>query len=220
MKLLWISPRGEGIDLATRVRAAGNQVVVYGEGAGLPLVQQKDLYKFAELADLCVIDGSFPLVRTRRSWRPHQDALFFDELRRAYGVKALGPTPTVDLLVGDRRYLRKWCAKLGIAYQHPGSNSEVAGLDDSAAGDNAGGQERASVSDFSTGAWFRGNDIIPPGPLLSGWAPLFKSVGFRGYFELVGSIGANGPVISRASATWPTDIPEGAELDFLLKMSE
>lgn len=198
MKLLWISPRGEGIDMASRIRESGNQVVVYGEGAGLPLVQQKDLYKFAELADLCVIDGSFPLVRTRRSWRPHQDALFFDELRRAYGIKALGPTPTIDLLAGDRRYLRKWCGKLGIAFDH----------------------ERASVSDFASGAWFRGNEVVPPGPLLACWVPLFKSVGFRGYFELSGTVGLNGPVVSTASATWPDDIPAGSELDFLLKMAE
>ena len=215
MKLLWISPRGEGLDLATRLRESGNQVVVYGEGAGLPLVQQKDLYKFAELSDLCVIDGSFPLVRTRRSWRPHQDALFFDELRRAYHVSALGPTPTIDLLTGDRRYLRKWCGKLGIAYEQPG----LARLLESSATGEGTGPQRAGMSDFSTGAWFRGADIVPPGPYLASWQPLFKSVGFRGWFELSGYVGPDGPVVTGANANWPSDIPEGSELDFLIKMS-
>lgn len=216
MKLLWISPRGEGLDLATRLRESGNQVVVYGEGAGLPLVQQKDLYKFAEISDLCVIDGSFPLVRTRRSWRPHQDALFFDELRRAYNVTALGPTPTIDLLVADRRYLRKWCGKLGIAYEHAG----LAGTDEvNPEGGDGQRPLRPSVSDFATGAWFRGSDIIPQGPLLASWQPLFKSVGFRGWFELTGYIGESGPVITGASSAWPSDLPDGQELDFLKKMA-
>lgn len=204
MKLLWISPRGEGLDLATRLRESGNQVVVYGEGAGLPLVQQKDLYKFAELSDLTVIDGSFPLVRTRRSWRPHQDALFFDELRRAYHVTALGPTPTVDLLAGDRRYLRKWCGKLGICYEHAGE----------------GGAPSGELSNFSTGGWFRDKDVVPAGPLLLSWVPLFKSVGFRGWFELTGYIGEDGPVVTGANTSWPEEvIPAGNELDFILKMA-
>lgn len=196
MKVLMVSPRGEGADLATRLRETGNAVVVYGESANLPLVSQPDLYKFAKASDLVLIDGSFPLVRTRRSYRPHQDALFFDELRRAYDIKALGPTPTVDLLVGDARYLRKWCAKLGIAYDRD-----------------------AQGEPWSTGAWFRDKDIVPPGPLLASWQPLFKAVGFRGWFELVGSIGQDGPVVSGATASWPVDqIPVGQEADFLLKM--
>ena len=213
MKLLWISPRGNGLDLATRLREAGNQVVVYGEGAGLPLVKQKDLYKFAELSDLTVIDGSFPLVRTRRSWRPHQDALFFDELRRQYHTVCLGPTPTIDLLVGDRRYLRKWCAKLGISYEP----QRVAGLDRTAV---SGPADASTVSHFSTGAWFRDKDIVPPGPYLASWQPLFKSVGFRGWFQLTGYVSEAGPVIQSATADWPVeDLPTGSELDFLIKMA-
>src|SRR5678815_6021172 len=141
MKVLWVSPRGDGSVLAERLKAAGHQIVVYGEAAGLPLVDQKDLYTFAKASDLVVVDGPFPVVRTRRSWRPHQDSLFFDELRRTYNFTALGPTPTVDLLVGDRRYLRKWCAKLNIPY------------DVDAQGDP-----------WTSGAWFRENLILPPGP--------------------------------------------------------
>lgn len=214
MKILWISPRGNGLDLASRLRVAGNQIVVYGEGAGLPLVKQKDLYKFAELSDLTVIDGSFPLVRTRRSWRPNQDALFFDELRRQYNTICLGPTPTVDLLVGDRRYLRKWCGKLGIAYE-----PRMDRLDQQSE-PNSDATVRDQLSDFSTGAWFRDKDIIPPGPLLASWQPLFKSVGFRGWFSLTGYVGKDGPVVQSASADWPVgDLPDGQELDFLKRMA-
>lgn len=193
MKILWISPRGDGAVLAERLRESGNQVVVYGEAANLPLVRQPNLFQFAKASDLVVVDGSFPLVRTRRSWRPHQDALFFDELRRTYDITALGPTPTVDLLCGDRRYLRKWCSKLNIPY------------DPSAEGDP-----------WSSGAWFRNNEIIPPGPYLDAWKPLFKSVGFRGYYELNGVVTPDGPVVQSASSAWPADqIPAGLETEFL-----
>lgn len=202
MRILWVSPRGDGAVLAGRIRTAGHQLVVYGEGAGLPLIQQPQLWTFAKASDLVVVDGSFPVIRTRRSWRPHQDALFFDELRRAYDITALGPTPTIDLLCGDRRYLRKWCAKLGISYA-PGAD------------------ETSSSEPWSSGAWFRANDVIPNGPYLEPWKPLFKSVGFRGYFELNGYVSSEGPVVTSVSSNWPLDsIPEGREADFLLSMAK
>ena len=192
-----VSPRAEGADLATRLRETGHAVVTYGEAVGLPLVAQKDLYQFARASDLVVVDESFPLVRTRRSYRPHQDALFFDELRRAYDIKALGPTPTIDLLIGDARYLKKWCGKLGIAYD-----------------------TKADGESWSSGAWFRKDDVIPPGPLLESWKPLFKAVGFRGWFELRGVIGADGPIVQAAVSTWPVEqIPAGQEADFLRRIS-
>lgn len=197
MKILWVSPKGDGIQLADRLSSAGNQVVLYGEGAGLPLVQQKDLFVFAKMSDLVVVDSSFPVVRTRRSWRPHQDALFWDELRRQYEINAIGPTPTIDLLVGDKRYLRKWCGKLGIPFD-----------------------QQAEGDPWSSGAWFRENEIVPPGPYMEPWKPLFKSVGFHGWFELFGVIGPDGPVVKAADSTWPIEqIPEGKELDFLQRVA-
>jgi hypothetical protein len=191
---------------------------MYGEGAGLPLVNQKDLYKFAKLSDLVVVDGSFPVVRTRRSWRPHQDALFFDELRRQYGITTLGPTPTIDLLSGDRRYLRKWCGKLGIAYDTDRDTGVASGLPE--VGGIAEGAGRGSRETWFTGGWFRDKDIIPPGPYLQSWAPLFKSVGFRGYFQLDGYISESGPVVTSATASWPVaDIPADHEVEFLTRMA-
>lgn len=197
MKILWVSPQGAGLDLAHRLQEK-HQVVVYGEGAKLPLVKQQDLYTFAKASDLVVVDGPFPVVRTRRSWRPHQDALFFDELRRQYDVTALGPTPTVDLMVGDRRYFRKWCERLHVPY-------------------NA----TAEGPRWSSGGWFKGNEVIPTGPYLDVWKPVFKSVGFRGYFELHGVMLPEGPVVSSCTASWHAqDVPAGREVEFLQEMAK
>lgn len=199
MKILWVSPLGAGIDLANRLKDT-HQVVVYGEGARLPLVKQQDLYTFAKHSDLVVVDGPFPVVRTRRSWRPHQDALFFDELRRQYNVTALGPTPTVDLMVGDRRYFRKWCERLRVPYS---ATTDI------------------GSKSWSSGGWFKGNEVIPPGPYLDVWKPVFKSVGFRGFFELHGYLGSDGPIVTGCSASWyAQDVPEGREAEFLQEMAK
>ena len=199
MKILWISPQGEGVLLAERLRDSGHTVIIYGEAVGFPLVKQANLYQFAKASDLLVVDGNFPLVRTRRSWRPHQDALFLDELRRAYHIKALGTTPTIDLLIGDPRYLRKWCERLTIPY----TKDEIVG------------------ESWTSGGWFRANDIIPNGPYLAAWKPLFKSVGFRGWFEMSGVMSQDGPIVTGASGGWPSEtIPEGQEADFLNRMAQ
>lgn len=203
MKVTWISPQGAGLEIAKRVRDAGHQVVVYGLEGELPRVEKQDLFTFASAADLVVVDGTFPVERTRRnggrvgrSWRPDRDALFVDELRRKHDVQALGPTPTVDLLVGDRRYLRKWCERLSIPYAPD-----------------------AEGAAWSSGAWFKDNEIVPPGVYLESWKPLFKSIGFRGWFELEGVMTKDGPAVQRCNAHWPTyQIPLGREAEFLLSM--
>src|SRR3990172_9037013 len=198
MKILWISPRGDGAEIAGRILRRGHQLVLYGEGAGMPLVRQADLWAFARVTDLAVVDSSFEVVRNKRSWVPHRDALFFEELRRKHHFVALGPTPTVDLLVGDRRYLRKWCRTLGIPYVP---------------------ETPDGTEPWSSGAWFRKNDVIPPGPYLQEWVPLFKSIGFRGWFALHGYIGEDAPVVTACSSSWPPEsIPEGREAEFLLEM--
>lgn len=197
MKVLWVSPTGSGLSVAQRVRDAGHQVVSYGGETDLPKIEQAYVYTFAKAADLVVVDGAFPVEKTKRSFKPSKDSLFFDEVRRNHDIIALGPTPTVDLLVGDRRYFRKWCERLGIAYSPSTDNS------------------------WSSGAWFRANEIVPPGPYLDAWKPIFKAVGFRGWFALHGEVTASGPVVSGCSASWePSTIPEGREADFLLEMSK
>lgn len=199
MKILWCSPTGAGLDVARRTMNAGHTLAVYGESADLPAITAQATYAFAKAADLVVVDSPFPLERTRRSWKPTAASTFVEELRRKHAVVALGPTPTVDLLVGDRRYLRKWCERLGIPVQHIG---DVLG------------------PEWSSGGWFRENDVIPPGPYLESWKPLFKSIGFRGWFQLDGRMTPDGPVVQSASATWSADaVPEGREAEFLVGMA-
>lgn len=196
MRILWVSPTGSGLSVAQKVRDAGHQVVAYGQTENIPTVGQDYLFTFAKAADLVVVDGPFKLEQNRRSWKPAKDALFFDEVRRHHDIVALGPTPTVDLLVGDRRYFRKWCHRLAIPYAPHTDGS------------------------WTSSAWFRGNDVVPPGPYLDAWKPLFKAIGFRGWFELQGEVGKNGPVVSACSAQWaPQAIPEGREAEFLKEMS-
>jgi hypothetical protein len=196
LKVLWVSPTGSGLSVAQRVKAAGHQVVTYGTGEDMPTIDTPHLFTFAKAADLVIVDGPFPLTPNKRSLMPARDALFFDEVRRNHDIVALGPTPTVDLLVGDRRYFRKWCDRLSIPYA------------------------RDAAGDWTSGAWFRANDIVPPGPYLESWKPLFKAVNFRGWFELKGEMTAGGPVVSSCSAVWtPETIPAGREADFLLEMS-
>ncbi len=197
MKVVWISPAGAGADLVTSIRTAGHQVVSYGQPVGVPEVPQSGLAQACWVADLVVVDGPHPAQRTVSSWRPSTDSLFFDELRRHHKVTALGPTPTIDLLVADARYLRKMCRRFDVPY------------DAAADGDP-----------WASGAWYRAKEIVPPGPLLLPFAPLFKSVGFRGWFELTGRLGRDGPVVTGASATWPAEtIPTERTAEFLTRLA-
>jgi len=119
--------------------------------------------------------------------------LFFDELRRHHRVTALGPTPTIDLLVADARYLRKMCRRFDVPY------------DAAAEGDP-----------WSSGGWYRSREVVPPGPLLEPWTPLFRSIGFRGFFRLAGVMTPTGPVVTGASADWPADaVPLDRTAEFL-----
>lgn len=198
MKIAWVSPEGQAATVARRVRDAGHHIVVYPATIpNLPSIQKHQLAPFCQVADLVVVDGPFPLEQTRRSWKPSRESIFIDELRRHYAVNAIGPTPTVDLLVGDPRYLRKNCYRLGIPY------------DRDAQGDP-----------WSSGAWFQKDSIIPDGPFVRNFLPIFKAVGFRGWFELIGVIQDGIPVVTSCQAVWAEDtIPDGREADFLLEMA-
>ena len=197
MKVAWISPKGYGLGIARSIRDQGHQIVVYSPLLhDLPTVEKHQLAFFSQKADLVVIDGPFPLEPTRHSWKPAREAVFIDELRRHYNVLALGPTPTVDLLVGDARYLRKNCRRLGIPYDR-GGTGEL----------------------WTSGAWFRKDAIIPDGPFVRSFLPIFKAVGFRGWFELTGVLQEGIPVVSGCQAVWAEDtIPEGREAEFLQQM--
>lgn len=135
MKVLWVSPTGAGVEASRSLTAAGHTLVGYGPvGDLMPTIEKAALYPFAAQADLLVVDGPFPLVKTPSSWRPSQESLFIEELRRHHGVQAIGPTPTIDLLVGDERYRRKWCRRLSLPYDNTAPPGElVAGFEDDAA---------------------------------------------------------------------------------------
>lgn len=198
MKCLWVSPEGNGQPIAEALVHQGHTVVSWGPNAipGVNAVDRHALAPFAQAADLVVVDGPFPLTQTRRSWRPSNESLFFDELRRHYRVIALGPTPTIDLMVGDARYLRKICGRFAIPY---------------GAGDG---------EPWSSGAWFFGAHVIPEGPYLKALAPLFRSVGFRGWLELCGVVTDDGPTVQTCNASWPLDvIPDNTEARWLETMA-
>lgn len=199
MDVLLFTQADAGLPLAQRLRDGGHRVAVYGPGGDL---DKPRLYTFVRHADLSVVDAPFPLEPTSHgSWRPSADAIFVEEVRRHHKALAVGPTPTIDLLVGDARYLRKWCGRLGITYSRTPAPPEA--------------------DPWSSGAWFRERDVIPAGPYLSMWQPLFKSVRFRGWFELLGYIGATGPIVTACSAVWPPEsIPEGREGDFLMELAK
>lgn len=198
MKIVWVSPRGDNLSVAGILQSQGHQVVTYGITGELPVVPKAGLAQAAVVADLVVVDGPHLLERTRRSWKPSQDALFFDEMRRKHGVTALGPTPTIDLLVGDRRYLRKTCTRFGVPF------------DLTALGEP-----------WMSGAWFKAHEIIPPGPYLDPFAPLFKAVGFRGWFQLQGVMTTDGPMVQSADASWAADtVPTGLEYSWLKMLSQ
>ena len=164
---------------------------------GVPEVPQPGLAQACRVADLVVVDGPHPAEKTPSSYRPSKDSLFFDELRRHHKVTALGPTPTIDLLVADRRYLRKMCRRFDVPF-------------------NTG----AEGDPWLSGAWFQLNNVIPPGPYLAPWVPLFKSIGFKGWFALTGYLTPDGPVVTGASADWPADtVPTERTAEFLQKLA-
>lgn len=196
MKILWVSPEGAGKVTAESLKSQGHGIVAWGSGAGtldVPLIQQSALTAFATVADLVVVDGPFPLVRTNRSWRPCTQSLFFDELRRKHAIRALGPTPTVDLLCADVRYFKKWLKRLAIPYVD---------------------HKPADTAWISSG-WFHGSAVTPTGPYLEPWKPLFKSVGFRGHFAVAGI----GESLTACDARWNSVlVPEGREAEFLVSL--
>jgi hypothetical protein len=129
MKIVWVSPHGDGWSIAAKLREAGNRVVYFcpdqknKNGASyLPRVTNATWLGYAERSDLVIVDGNFNSRATRRSWEPSDFVRDLQQLRHK-GVRVIGPTPTSELLENDPRYLRKVLKKCGL---QPG-NLEVSG---------------------------------------------------------------------------------------------
>jgi len=120
MKILWVSPWGDGWSIAARMRDAGNKVVYFcpdpenknGQGY-LPTVAEANWLSFAERSDLVIVDGNFPSRTTRRSWEASDYVKDLQQLRHK-GITVLGPTPTTELIENDPRYLRKVLGRVGL----------------------------------------------------------------------------------------------------------
>lgn len=120
MRILWMSPEGDGWGIAYKLREAGHKVVYWGpdpenkNGLGLlPRIPEADWQDYAKRSDLVVVDANFASRRTRRSWEPSDEVLELQSLRR-HGVHIIGPTPTTELFQNDRRYQRKLLARSGL----------------------------------------------------------------------------------------------------------
>lgn len=118
MKIVWVSPNGDGWSLAYRLRELGNKVVLYNptnkNGLGyLPQVTQAAWMDYAKKADLVVCDGVPDSRRTRRSWSSSDLSVDLQQLRHG-GVAVLGPTPTTELIHNDPRYRKKILGRYGF----------------------------------------------------------------------------------------------------------
>lgn len=134
MKILWVSPFGDGWSIAYRLREAGNRVVYAnlaenGNGRGfLPEVPRplENWPHFARRADLVFVDATPPSRRTRRGGFEASDVSLELARLRFAGVPVIGPTPTTELLQNDPRYQRKILARLGLPVPGaPGDESEI-----------------------------------------------------------------------------------------------
>lgn len=120
MKIVWVSPNGDGWSLAYRLRELGNKVVLYNpknkNGQGyLPQVTSAAWLDYARKADLVICDGVPDSRRTRRSWSSSDLSVDLQQLRHS-GVPVLGPTPTTELLHNDPRYRKKILSRHGLDY--------------------------------------------------------------------------------------------------------
>jgi len=118
MRIMWVSPHGDGWGIAYRLRQAGHKVVLYNpknkNGAGyLPQATDATWYDLAKKSDLLVCDGTPDSSHTRRSMEASDLVRALAQLKHD-GVPYTGPLPTTELLENDPRYLAKHCARLAI----------------------------------------------------------------------------------------------------------
>ena len=129
MKIVWVSPFGDGWAIAYRLREAGHKVVYVplngtrnGEGF-LPRLDPAEHWQdYAKKADVTFVDATPASRRTRRSYEPSDLSLELARLRH-FGVPLIGPTPTSELIQNDPRYFRKTMRRLGLLSDAGGVSS-------------------------------------------------------------------------------------------------
>lgn len=129
MKIVWISPQGDGWSLAYRLRELGNRVVLYNpknkNGQGyLPEVTSAAWMDYGMKADLVVCDGVPDSRRTRRSWSASDLSVDLQQLRHS-GIPVLGPTPATELLHNDLRYRKKILLRHNLDYVQDGVEDAI-----------------------------------------------------------------------------------------------
>ena len=131
MKMLWLSPYGDGWSIAAKIRDAGHKVILVSpaenqNGVGyLPKVAlEADWLPYAMKSDVVVVDNAFPSRRTKRSWNPSNEALLLTDIKRK-GVPVMGPLPTMELLENDERYARKILQRFALPYLQGGDDNAI-----------------------------------------------------------------------------------------------
>lgn len=121
MRIMWISPFGDGWSIAAKLRDSGNKVVYFcpdpknKNGSGyLPRVSEAEWMDYAKRSDLVVVDNNFESRRTRRSFAPSRYVEDLGAIRRLPNVQYIGPVPTSELIENDPRYQAKIAKRLGL----------------------------------------------------------------------------------------------------------
>lgn len=120
MKVLWLSPYGDGWSIAAKLRTGGEKVILVspkdnrnGEGYLPKIALETDWLSYAEKSDVVIVDNVFPSLQTKRSWNPSQESLGLATIKKK-GVPVIGPLPTMELLENDERYARKILYKFSL----------------------------------------------------------------------------------------------------------
>jgi hypothetical protein len=206
MRILWISPKGDGWSLAASLRKEGAKVVYFcpdphnkrADGV-LPRATASNWKELARKADQIYVDGNFQSRRTRRSWAPSTWIEDIKDVVREYNKEEVyaGPTPTTELLQHDTRYLKKVLKRVGLTWGDP-SKGETLWLHTDARGTTHLELQEKGASYLVPSAPM-GSLLYGPGKLLI----YLREMGYKGPVSY--QINPEGGVCAvKASFTYPT----------------
>ena len=191
MKILWISPYGEGWAMAYKLRAAGNKVVLWSgnkNGLGyLPQVAKADLESYITKADMVVMDANAASRPTRRSYEPSDLVMMLNAAVKKRGIPYIGPIPTSELIENDSRYCAKVLRRLGL---------EASIISDSLSWLSADPSGSTSLIVSSTEAGVTTSDVGIPSSLRSKpiekLTDFLRGIGYNGYLNVQLTVGFDG----------------------------